>query len=94
MASFRVKGAACRCRELARVKRVFKLASIQPANERAAEGPGWVIRVVLITDRPLPVYPDQQTSLDRPGWSGSCQQPMSVKLTADLKKKPRRYRDS
>ena len=42
MASFRVKGAACRCRELARVKRVFKLASIQPANERAAEGPGWV----------------------------------------------------
>jgi hypothetical protein len=42
MASFRVKGAACRRRELARVKRVFKLASIQPANERAAEGPGWV----------------------------------------------------
>jgi hypothetical protein len=33
----------------------------------------WVNRVVLATGQPLPVYPDQQTSLDRPGWSGSCQ---------------------
>jgi hypothetical protein len=32
-----------------------------------------VIRVVLTTCRPLPVYPDQRTSTDRSGWSGSCQ---------------------
>ena len=57
MASFRVKGAACRCRELARVKRVFKLASIQPANERAAEGPGWVINGRGVTPERGPLIP-------------------------------------
>jgi hypothetical protein len=32
-----------------------------------------VIRVVLTVGQPLPVYPDQRTSSDRRGWSGSCQ---------------------
>jgi hypothetical protein len=31
-----------------------------------------VNRVILTGYQPLPVYPDQRTSSDRPGWSGSC----------------------
>lgn len=32
-----------------------------------------VNRVGLTLGQPLPVYPYERTSLDRPGWSGSCQ---------------------
>ena len=34
--------------------------------------PQWVNRVTLVVGRPLPVYPDQRTSSDRPGMSGWC----------------------
>jgi hypothetical protein len=34
----------------------------------------WVNRVTLTAGRPLPVYPDQRTSSDRPSMSGWCQQ--------------------
>jgi len=37
---------------------------------RVKNGPG-------SPETPLPVYPDQRTSSDRPSWSGSCQQPKS-----------------
>jgi hypothetical protein len=33
-----------------------------------------IIRVDLTIDQPLPIYPDQRTSSDRPDWSGSCQE--------------------
>src|ERR1700730_8520718 len=33
----------------------------------------WVKSAVLGVARSLPVYPDQRTSSDRSGWSGSCQ---------------------
>ena len=33
----------------------------------------WVNRVTLAVGRPLPVYPDERTSSDRPGMSGWCQ---------------------
>ncbi len=36
--------------------------------------PIWVFSVILIPMPPLPVAPYERTSLDRPGWSGSCQQ--------------------
>jgi hypothetical protein len=36
--------------------------------------PSWVNRVTLTVGRPLPVYPDQRTSSDRPGVSGWCQE--------------------
>jgi CheY-like chemotaxis protein len=35
--------------------------------------PSWVNRVGLTVDQPLPVYPRQRTSPDRPGSSVSCQ---------------------
>src|SRR6202162_3293609 len=41
--------------------------------QRAAGPYMWVNRVVLTTDQPLPVYPDQRTSPDQPLWSVSCQ---------------------
>src|ERR1700738_2700963 len=34
----------------------------------------WVKSYVLTLGLPLPLYPDQRTSSDRFGWSGSCQQ--------------------
>src|SRR5882724_6348770 len=40
----------------------------------------WVKSVVLTLGLSLPVYPDQRTSLDRTGWSGTCQQPASLQL--------------
>jgi hypothetical protein len=36
--------------------------------------PRWVNRIALAVGRRLPVDPDQQTSSDRPGMSGWCQQ--------------------
>jgi hypothetical protein len=38
----------------------------------AVERELWVNRVVLTASQPLPVYPDQRTSSDRPGMSGWC----------------------
>src|ERR1700704_1214262 len=37
----------------------------------------WVIRVGLTLYPPLPVSPEQRTSTERSGWSGSCQQATS-----------------
>src|ERR1700730_15510556 len=37
------------------------------------QSPLWVKSAVLGVARSLPVYPDQRTSSDRSGWSGSCQ---------------------
>jgi hypothetical protein len=34
--------------------------------------PIWVFSVILTPMPPLPVAPYERTSLDRPGWSGSC----------------------
>jgi FixJ family two-component response regulator len=36
--------------------------------------PTWVNRVILVFCQPLPVYPEQRTSADRPRWSAWCQQ--------------------
>jgi hypothetical protein len=36
--------------------------------------PIWVFSVILTPMPPLPVAPYERTSLDQPGWSGSCQQ--------------------
>src|ERR1700676_4358461 len=38
-----------------------------------ASCPRWVKSAGLTLCRSLPVYPDQRTSSDRPGWSVSCQ---------------------
>jgi hypothetical protein len=35
----------------------------------------WAKSYVLTLGLPLPVYPHERTSSDRPGWSGSCQKP-------------------
>jgi hypothetical protein len=42
------------------------------AHAVAGLGELWVNRFVLATGQPLPVYPDERTSSDRPGCSGSC----------------------
>jgi|SRR5664279_4476408 hypothetical protein len=36
--------------------------------------PIWANLNRLTAGRTLPVYPEQRTSSDRPGWSGSCQE--------------------
>jgi hypothetical protein len=42
------------------------------AHAVAGLGELWVNRFVLATGQPLPVYPDERTSSNRPGCSGSC----------------------
>ena len=40
--------------------------------QRTAGPYSWVIRVTLTARHSLPVFTEQRTSSDRPGWSGSC----------------------
>jgi hypothetical protein len=40
----------------------------------------WVISAGMTVGPPLPVYPDEWTSSERPGRSGSCQQRKSADL--------------
>jgi hypothetical protein len=49
-----------------------------------AQFPRWVKSVVLTVCQPLPVYPDQRTSTDLPGWSGSCQEETLARLFDQL----------
>jgi hypothetical protein len=46
--------------------------------------PRWVKRVTLTVGRPLPIYPDQRTSSDRPGMSGWCQERSCARETSDF----------
>jgi hypothetical protein len=45
--------------------------------------PIWVFSVILTPMPPLPVAPYERTSLDQPGWSGSCQYRKWPKLKTD-----------
>jgi hypothetical protein len=47
---------------------------LQSSARDEVECPLRVNRAVLTLNRPLPVYADERTSSDRPGWSGSCQE--------------------
>jgi hypothetical protein len=42
----------------------------------------WVKSAVLTTGRRLPVYPDQRTSSDRPGWSGGASNELAAFVVA------------
>lgn len=57
----------------AEATRVDPLQQI-PTEPWTARLPKWVIRVSLAPRPLLPIYPEQRTSQDRPGWSVSCQQ--------------------
>ena len=39
---------------------------------QASRRPLWVNRVTLVVGRSLPVYSNERTSRDRPGWSVLC----------------------
>jgi hypothetical protein len=47
-------------------------AGIFSARVQADGCPNWVNRVTLVVGRPLPVFPKQRTSSDRPGMSGGA----------------------
>src|ERR1700730_4375711 len=49
------------------------IASRGSRRNLGGQSPLWVKSAVLGVARSLPVYPDQRTSSDRSGWSGSCQ---------------------
>ena len=46
---------------------------LQREISKNTSGPRWVIRVGLTLSPLLPVYPNERTSRDRPGWSVLCQ---------------------
>ena len=66
--------------QLARYARASLRAScrlIPPASQLARRL--WVIRVGLTLSPLLPVYPNERTSRDRPGWSVLCQRTKSLR---------------
>src|SRR6266478_3912891 len=70
---------------MARPKR-FEL--LTPDSWSGVIRPVRVNRVVLTVVRPLPVYPDERTSSDRPGMSGWCQIPTSLRWSGAVEAKP------
>jgi len=61
-------------------------------SERSPSG---VIRVGLTSRLPLPVHPNQRTSLDQPDWSGlcpGCVKSLSFNLRVERLSQFRRYR--